>query len=317
DFDFDKGRYRFARIYTGERWNPDLYAPLAQPGVNAKAGEYILEIDGHDLNDSTDLYEALEGKAGKQVRIKIGPTPDGKDSRVVTVVPVSSEFNLRFRAWSEDNRRTVLKETNGRGGYVHVPDTGGGGWDEFNRYYYSQTDRQGMIVDDRFNHGGYINDFMVREMEKPLDFGSMTRYGSLIRIPVAAVYGPKVMLINEMAGSGGDIFPFLFRQHRVGKLVGKRTWGAMLSAFGFELVDGGSIRAPDDAMFKPETGEWIIENEGTPPDIDVDLDPYLWRQGKDSQLEAAIAELNKQMDVHKPVELKRPTYPDKSKLKSP
>ena len=314
DFTIQGGHYRLKRIYDGERWNPELYAPLAQPGINAKPGEYLLEIDGRPLSSAIDIYEALEGKVGAQVKLKIGPNADGQGSRVVTVVPVPNESNLRFRAWTEDNRRIVEKETDGKIGYMHVPDTDTGGWREFNRFYYVQSDKQGMIVDDRFNHGGLINDWMVREMEKPLDFGSTTRHGMDWKIPNAAVYGPKVMLINEMAGSGGDIFPFLFRQHGVGKLVGKRTWGAMLSAYGFSLIDGGSIRAPDDAMYNPVTGKWIIENEGTPPDIDVELDPYQWRQGVDAQLEAAIVEIKKDLAASKPLQIKRPARPDKSKL---
>lgn len=314
DFTFDSHRYRLTRIFDGERWNPDLYAPLAQPGVNAKPGEYVLSIDGKDLFEATDLYEALEGKAGKQVKVRLGPTPDGKGSREVTVIPVGSEFGLRNRAWEEDNRRLVAKMTDGKGGYVHVPDTSGGGWDAFNRYYYAQADRLGMIVDDRFNHGGFINDWMVREMEKPLDFMSHTRYGHEIKIPMASVLGPKVMLINEMAGSGGDIFPYLFRQDKVGPLIGKRTWGAMLTSYGFQVLDGGFVNAPDDAMYNSHTGKWIIENHGVAPDIQVELDPYLWRQGRDSQLEAAIDELKKRMAAHPLVIPKRPDYPNKSKL---
>ena len=314
DFTFDNHRYRFAKIYDGERWNPELYAPLAQPGVDAKVGDYLLAVEGHPLLDATDLYETLEGKAGKQVKLKIGPSADGKGARDVNVVPVASEFELRQRSWEEDNRRLVGQMTGGHAGYVHVPDTGGGGWRAFNRYYYAQADKTGMIVDDRFNHGGLINDWMVREMEKPLDFMSHTRYGEEIKIPVAAVYGPKVMLVNELAGSGGDIFPYLFKQDKVGALVGKRTWGAMLSAFGFQLIDGGSVNAPDDAMYNPRTGKWIIENTGTSPDIEVDLDPALWRHGRDSQLEAAIAELKKQMAAHPSQKYKAPPYPNKSKI---
>lgn len=314
DFTFDKGRYRLARIYDGERWNPELYAPLAQPGIEAKTGEYLLAIDGKELLEATDLYEALEGKAGKQVKIKLGPNPDGKDSREVTVLPVASEFGLRSKAWEEDNLRLVNKMTGGQVGYVHVPDTGVGGWTAFNRYYFAQADKHGMIVDDRFNHGGAVNDWMVREMEKPLDFMSRTRYGQDVRMPVAAVYGPKVMLANEMAGSGGDIFPFLFKQDHVGKLVGKRTWGAMLSAYSYELIDGGRINAPDDAMYNPRTGKWIIEGHGTDPDIEVELDPYLWRQGHDAQLEAAINEINRELAASPPLKPKRPDYPNKSKL---
>lgn len=314
DVNFDHGRYRLTRIYDGERWNPELYAPLAQPGVNAKVGEYLLAVDGQDLRQATDIYLALEGKAGKQVRLKLGSDPEGKDAREVTVLPVASEFGLRNKAWEEDNRRIVEKMTGGQGGYVHVPDTSPPGFAAFNRYYYAQADKHGMIVDDRFNHGGYINDWMVREMEKPLDYYSHTRYGDEVKIPIAAVYGPKVMLINEMAGSGGDIFPNLFRQHRVGALVGKRTWGAMLSAYGFGLIDGGAINAPDDAMYNPVTGKWVIEGYGTAPDVEAELDPYLWRQGRDAQLEAAIAELNKEIAKHPPLIPKRPAYPNKSKL---
>ena len=314
DYTFADGRYQIARIYNGERWNPGLYAPLAQPGINAKAGEYLLAIDGKDLTDATDVYEALEGKAGKQVKIKLGPTADGKGSREVTVVPVASEFALRARAWEEDNRRLVDKMTNGRGGYVHVPDTAQGGWAAFNRYYYAQVGKDGMIVDERFNHGGLINDFMIREMQKPLDAYFKPRYNKQWATPGSAIYGPKVMLINQFAGSGGDMFPWLFRHEKIGPLIGKRTWGGLIAAFGFPLVDGGGINAPDVAFYNPETGKWDVENWGVAPDIDVELDPYLWRQGRDSQLERAIAELNKRLADYKAPDAHHPPYPDRTKL---
>jgi len=315
DYAFDKGRYRLTRVYDGERWNPGLYAPLAQPGVDAKAGEYLLAIDGKELNDATDIYEALEAKAGRQVKVKLGPSPDGSGSREVVVVPVANEFSLRFRAWAEDNRRQVEKATGGKVGYVHVPDTNAGGWVEFNRFYYANADKQGMVIDERFNHGGLITGFFVNEMTKPLDFGSRTRYGKDWVIPPSAVFGPKVMLINERAGSGGDIFPFLFRSHKVGKLIGKRTWGAMISNYGFSLADGGRISSPDDAIYDAIKGEWVIEGYGTAPDIDVELDPHLWRQGRDAQLERAIAEVQRRLATEKRPKIKRPDYPDKSKLK--
>ena len=314
DYAFDKGRYRLTRVYDGESWNPDLTSPLGAPGVNAKVGEYLLAIDGKNLTDSDDIYLALEDKAGRQVKVKLGPTPDGVGSREVVVVPVASEAGLRNKAWEEDNRRYVEKETGGMGGYVHVPDTGTGGWDAFMRYFYSQLDKSGMIVDDRFNHGGSIDDFMVREMEKPLDFYGATRYGGTFRVPNAAIYGPKVMLINEMAGSGGDLFPYLFRKHHIGKLIGKKTWGGELSAYGFPLIDGGTVRAPDDAEFDPDTGNYVIDNVGVAPDIDVALDPAEWRNGVDPQLKAAVEELKKQMAAHPLPTIKRPPYPDKSKL---
>jgi tricorn protease len=313
DFSLENGHYRITRVYNGERWNPGLYGPLAQPGVEAKAGEYLLEIDGKPLDDALDIYETLEGKAGKQVKVKIGPTPDGAGAREAIVVPVASEASLRFRAWAEDNRRLVDKMTGGKVGYAHIPDTGGGGWTEFNRYYYAQQGKSGMIIDDRFNHGGYVADFFVREMIKPVVYGSRTRYGRDWTIPPSGVYGPKVMLANEMAGSGGDIFPHLFKLHNAGKVVGKRTWGAMISAASFRLVDGGSVNAPDDAIYDPVKGEWVIEGWGTDPDIEVEYDPYLWRQGHDAQLERAITEILKELPDSKPALQKRPEYPNKTK----
>jgi len=314
DYTFENGHYKLARIYDGERWNPGLRAPLAQPGINAKVGEYLLAINGNELTQATDVYEALEGKAGKQVKVKLGPTPDGKGAREVTVVPIANEFGLRSRAWEEDNRRYVEKMTNGRGGYVHVPDTANGGWTAFNRYYYAQVGKDGIVVDERFNHGGLINDFMIREMQKPIDAAFKPRYGKAWPTPGSAIYGPKVMLINQFSGSGGDMFPWLFRHEKVGRIIGKRTWGGLIAAKSFELVDGGRVNSPDYAFFNPWENKWDVENWGVPPDQDVELDPQQWRQGHDAQLDAGIAQLNKELDGYKPMKLEHPPYPDRTKL---
>lgn len=308
DYTFENGRYRLARVYDGERWNPGLVGPLAQPGIEAKAGEYLLAIDGKEVTDVLDLYEFLEAKAGRQVRVKIGPSPDGTGAREGIVVPIADESSLRFRSWIEDNRRRVAEATGGRVGYVHVPDTANGGWREFMRYYYSQSGKDGIIIDERFNGGGAIADFLVREMIKPIVAGSRTRYGADFTIPTMGIYGPKVMIANELAGSGGDILPHLFRFHKVGPIIGKTTWGAMISNYTFGLLDGGFISAPDDAMYNPD-GTWMIENRGTPPDIEVEYDPYLWRQGKDAQLERAITEIKRLLERNPPKPLKRPDYP--------
>jgi tricorn protease len=313
DYTFENHRYRIARIYDGERWNPTLYAPLAQPGINAKVGEYILAIDGDDLTDVNDIYETLEAKAGHQVKIKIGPNADGTGSREVIVVPVASESGLRERAWEEDNRRRVLAATNGQIGYVHVPDTAQGGWSEFNRYYFAQTEKKGMIVDERFNSGGLINNFMVDEMGKKMDAVFTPRHGKDWPTPGASVFGPKVMIINQFSGSGGDMFPWLFRERKIGPLIGKRTWGGLVAAFGFALPDGGSVRSPDDAFYNPN-GTWDVEGWGVSPDIDVEFDPYLWRQGKDAQLEAAIASIQKQMKTYPYPHPKKPPYRDNTKV---
>lgn len=308
DYSFEKEGVRFKRVFDGERWNPELVAPLAQPGIEAKAGEYLLAIDGKSINGSTDLYEFLENKAGRQVRIRIGPTPDGKGSREGVVRALGSEVGLRFRAWEEDNRRRVLEASGGRVGYVRVPDTSAGGWSEFMRMYYAQTGKDAVIIDGRFNGGGAIADFLMREMTKMISAKTTTRHGEPFLIPSQGIYGPKVMLTNELAGSGGDILPYLFRQHKVGPIIGKRTWGSMLINYGFQLADGGSISSPDDAMFNP-AGKWVIENVGTPVDIDVDLDPALWRQGKDSQLERAIVEIMRLLERNPPAKIPVPARP--------
>jgi tricorn protease len=313
DYAFENGRYRLTRVYNGESWNPGLYAPLTQPGVKAKAGEYVLAIDGHELKDSNDIYEMLEGKAGKQVKVKIGADPSGTGAREVTVVPVASEFGLRNRAWVEDNRRYVDKMTNGRAGYVHVPDTGLGGWTSFQRYYFSQSNKDAMVIDERFNHGGLINDYMINQMQQTLQAVFTPRNGKDWPTPGLAVFGPKVMLTNQYAGSGGDMFPWLFKHDKVGKIVGKRTWGGLVRAFSFQLVDGGGVNAPDVAFFNPN-GTWDVENWGVAPDIEVELDPYLWRQGRDSQLERAVAELNEALKTYKPPVVKKPAYPDRTKV---
>lgn len=314
DFAFEGGKYRLTRIYDGERWNPGLYAPLAQPGVNAKAGEYLLAIDGKDLQDSNDIYEMLEGKAGKQVRIKLGPTADGVGSREVTVLPVASDSGLRRRAWAEDNRRYVEKMTGGRAGYVHVPDTGGGGWTSFIRYYYAQVGKDGIIVDERFNGGGLIADYMIYEMNKTLDAVFSPRTGKDWPSPGSTIFGPKVMIVNQFAGSGGDMFPWLFKHKKIGPVVGKRTWGGLVASFGFSTVDGGRVNSPNVAFYNIHENKWDVEGYGVDPDVDVELDPYLWRQGKDAQLERAIEEMNKRLANYKSPVLKRPTNPDKSKI---
>lgn len=313
DYTFENGRYKIARVFTGERWNPNLRAPLAQPGINAKAGEYVLAINGKELTDAIDIYEALEGKANVQVKVKLGPNADGSSSREVVVVPIANEGALRMRAWGEDNRRRIEEATGGAVGYVHVPDTGEGGWTEFNRYYYSQIGKKGMIIDERFNGGGFINNFMIDEMQKSMDALFTPRHGKDWPTPGAAIFGPKVMLVNEMAGSGGDLFPWLFRERKIGPVIGKRTWGGLVAAFGFSLPDGGNVNSPNCAFYNPN-GTWDVEGFGVEPDIEVELDPYLWRQGKDAQLERAIAEVTKLMKTYKYPNPIKPKPADKTKL---
>ncbi|HLK14531.1 MAG TPA: S41 family peptidase, partial [Fimbriimonadaceae bacterium] len=301
--------------FNGENWNPDLRAPLTQPGVSAKAGEYIVKLDGQELRSTDDIFERLEDKAGKQIHLLLSATPDGKNARDVVVIPLADETALRRRTWEEDNRRAVARLSAGKLGYAHIPDTNIGGWTNFSRYYYSQIDKAGMVVDERFNGGGEVDDYMVNTMTEPLASMWMSRYGKDFSSPAWANFGPKVLLINEMAGSGGDYFPWHFRHAHAGPIVGRRTWGGLVGILTFPvLVDGGYVTAPNVAFYNPD-GTWDVENHGVDPDMEVDLDPHLWREGRDTQLEKGVEVAMKLLESHKPPAVKRPAYKDKSTVK--
>jgi tricorn protease len=310
DYSLENGRYRIAKVYDGENWNPGNQAPLTQPGVNVKAGDYILAVNGRDLHASDNIYSFFENTAGKQVVLKVGADPDGKDSRDVTVVPVDSEENLRHLAWIENNRRRVDQATGGRVAYVYVPDTAGGGYTSFNRYFFSQVGKDAAIIDERFNEGGQLADYIIDYLRRPLLSKVVTREGHDWSSPSEAIYGPKVMIINEMSGSGGDALPWYFRKAGIGPLIGKRTWGGLVGIGGYpELLDGGHVTAPRAAIYGLN-GEWEVENHGIAPDIEVDLEPSAWREGRDSQLEKAIEVVMQQLKDHPLPQIKRPPYPN-------
>ncbi|MCO6510058.1 MAG: PD40 domain-containing protein [Aridibacter famidurans] len=310
DFSVDQNRYRFARVYNGENWNPNLRAPLTEPGVNVKAGEYLLAVNGRDLTAADNVFSFFESTANKQVVIKVGPNADGSDSREETVVPVSSDRGLRNLAWIEDNRRLVDRLSGGKLAYVYIPNTGGGGYSSFNRYFFAQTDKQGAVIDERFNGGGLLADYVVEYLNRAQLARIAFRDGKDWNVPAGAIYGPKAMLINELAGSGGDAMPWFFKKLDVGALVGKRTWGGLVAAFGIPtLMDGGSIRAPNGAVYGLE-GEWEVENWGVAPDIEVEFDPEIWRSGRDPQIEKAVEWLLQELEKNPPKEYKRPPYPD-------
>jgi len=310
DYTLENGRYRIARVYDGENWNPGNQAPLTQPGVNVKAGDYILAVNGRDLHASDNIYSFFEETAGKQVVLKVGANPDGKDSRDVTVVPVESEENLRHLAWIENNRRRVDAATGGRVAYVHVPNTAGGGYTSFNRYFFSQVGKEAAIIDERFNEGGQLADYIIDYLRRPMLSKVVTREGHDWTSPSEAIYGPKVMIINEMSGSGGDALPWYFRKAGIGPLIGKRTWGGLVGIGGYpELLDGGHVTAPRAAIYGLN-GDWEVENHGIPPDYEVDLEPAAWRSGRDAQLEKAIEVVMQQLKEHPLPQIKRPPYPN-------
>jgi tricorn protease len=310
DIRTENGRHRIAKVYRGESWNPNLRAPLTQPGAGVKEGEYLLAVDGHNLRGEDEVYRLFEGKAGKQVVLTVGPSPDGKDSREVVVVPTTNERLLRNLAWVDANRRLVDRMTAGRVAYIYLPDTFVDGYTRFNRYFFAQAGRDAAIVDERFNGGGLLADHVIDYLRQPIRSYASTREGADQAFPTSAIPGPKVMLINEQAGSGGDYLPYTFRQAGLGPLVGKRTWGGLVGISGYPpLIDGGGVTAPRWGIWFPN-GRWDVENRGVAPDVEVDFDPKAVREGKDPQLEKAVeivlAELKKRPVKHPP----RPPYPN-------
>jgi len=310
DYVVENGRYRFGRIYDGENWNPQLKAPLTQPGVNVKEGEYLLAVNGMDLKPSQNVHYLLEATAGKSVILRVGPDPDGKDARDVTVVPVRNEYGLRNLAWIEDNRLKVDELSDGRIAYVYLPNTHITGFTFFNRYFFSQLDKQAILIDERYNGGGNLADYVVDYLRRPLLNYITGREGTCDVMPYGAVFGPKAMLINENAGSGGDALPYYFRKMRIGPLLGKRTWGGLVRAGGMPvLMDGGYATAPDAALWS-ESGEWVGENKGIAPDVEVDQDPAAVRAGHDPQMEKGIEHLLNELKKNPPRKYKHPPYSD-------
>jgi tricorn protease len=310
DLEAADGRWRIARIYTFESWNPGLSAPLARPGLRVAEGHFIVGVDGREMTASDDPYSFLDGTMGRQTVLHINERPSMEGAWTITVEPIGSEFILRQRAWVEDNRRRVDELSGGRLAYVWVPNTGGPGVVSFNRYYFAQQDRQGAVIDERFNGGGLLDDYMVDLMNRELRAAITNEApgGQPFRLP-AGVLGPKVLLINEQAGSGGDYFPWVFRQQQIGPLIGTRTWGGLVrSCAHYPMIDGGFITSPCNAVFEPGVG-WIAENEGVPPDIEVLLDARSAAAGRDPQLERGVQEALRLLEAQGTRAVAPPPFP--------
>lgn len=311
DFAIENGHYRIKHIYSGENWNPELRAPLSGPGIQVSEGDYLLEVNGHALAPPTNLFSMFEGTAGRQTLIRVGKSPSNEGSRVITVTPVPGDDGLRTRAWIEDNRRLVDKLSNGRLAYVWLPNTAGPGYTYFTRYYYAQQDKEGAIIDERYNHGGQVADYIVNELERKLMGYFVQRDGQPATSPTAGIYGPKVMLINESAGSGGDALPYMFHQRKIGPMVGTRTWGGLVGTLGVpNLIDGNGITAPILAFYDL-SGKWAVENEGIAPDIEVEYTPSAVINGHDPQLERAVQEGMKLLEQNPVRKMPRPAPIDR------
>lgn len=292
DYVIENGRYRIKKIYTGESWNPNLMGPLAIPGLGVNNGDYILAVNGRELDASQNIFSFFEETNNRQTMITVNDQPDMDGARQVTVKPISSEGQLRTFDWIEGNRRKVDELSNGKLAYVYVPNTSGNGFTSFNRYYFAQQDRKGVVIDERNNGGGSAADYMIDIMNRQL-FGFFNSAANDRRpwtTPMAGIWGPKVMIINERAGSGGDLLPYMFKEAKIGPLVGTRTWGGLVGTWDTPpFVDGGRFVAPRGGFYDVN-GEWAVEGEGIAPDIEVIQEPKKVLEGHDPQLEAAVEE---------------------------
>ena len=320
DFTIDQDRYRIAKIYDTEAWNPELRAPLFGPGINVAAGDYIVAINGVELKAPDNIHRLLDGTANRQTVIAVNSRPSLDGARNVTVVPVASEQGLRTRAWVEHNRHVVDSISGGTVAYVYIPNTGQPGYTSFNRYYFAQQDKKGAVIDERYNGGGSAADYIVDILGRTYDGYFNNPVGNRIPFssPAEGIWGPKVMIINEMAGSGGDLLPFMFRYRKIGPLVGERTWGGLVATSDTPpFVDGGSMIAPRFGFIDRE-GNFAVENTGVAPDIQVENFPKDVIAGRDPQLERAVAEAMRLMK-EKPSDrlMKEPVPPTWGKRKPP
>jgi tricorn protease len=308
DFSIENNRFRFRKIFGGLNWNPDLRSPLTEPGVNVNTGDYLLAVNGNELTGSQNLYSLFENSSGKIVELTVGPNPNMTNSRKVNVVPISSERSLRNRDWVEGNLRKVDEATNGRVAYVYVPNTAGAGHTYFKRYFFPQSHKDAIIIDERFNGGGLIADYYIDILNRPYQSYWNMRYGADLKTPSASIQGPRVMIIDETAGSGGDMLPWMFRKFKMGTLVGKRTWGGLVGTLGYPiLMDGGYVTAPNVAIWT-EDG-FVVENVGVPPDIEVEQWPAEVIKGHDPQLEKAIEVILEELEKNPPYKPERPPFP--------
>ena len=285
------GKIQIKKIYTGESWNPSAKAPLSVNGIDVKEGDYIVSVNNNPLDGTMNPYSLFEETAGRQVRLGISSSANG-EVREIVVEPVTNDYSLRSYDWIESNRRKVTELSGGKLAYVYLPNTTTAGFTNFNRYYFAQQDKKGVIIDERNNGGGSAADYMIDVMNRKL-FGYFNSRASDHRpwtTPISAIWGPKVMIINERAGSGGDLLPYMFKAAKIGPLVGTRTWGGLVGTWDTPpFVDGGRMVAPRGGFYDVD-GNWAVEGEGIAPDIEVIQEPKLVLQGHDPQLEKAVEE---------------------------
>lgn len=299
--------FRISKILKGENWDEALRSPLTELGVNVHEGEFIVAVDGRSTADLSDIWEALVGKAGKQVTLKVNATATAQGARDVVVVPTDDEHGLYYFNWVQDNLAKVTKASGGRVGYVHVPDMGVPGLNEFAKYFYPQTGKEALIVDVRSNGGGNVSPMIIERLRRELVLVDIARNGTPQTNPGAMIVGPKVLLADEFSASDGDLVTWRFKTHKLGPVIGKRTWGGVVGIAGtLPFLDGGFLNKPEFSRYDVAGKAWVIEGVGVEPDIYVDNDPAKEYAGEDQQLDKAISVI---MDLLKKQPGKLPPSP--------
>ncbi|MGC4045318.1 MAG: PDZ domain-containing protein [Armatimonas sp.] len=313
DFEKVSGAYRIAKIYRGAPWDTDAMGPLSQPGVKVGVGDYILAVNGVPIDPYQDPWAAFQDMANRAVVLTVSSKPTlDKEARDVTVRPIGSEGPLRYRAWIEENRKKVEALSGGKVGYIYVPDTGTGGQADLVRQFVGQLNKPALLIDDRWNGGGQIPTRFIELLNRPMTNLWAIRDGKDSPWPPDSHQGPKAMLINGLAGSGGDCFPYYFRQAKLGKLIGMRTWGGLVGLSGNPgLMDGSSVTVPTFAFYEND-GTWAVEGHGVDPDIEVLDDPSKMQNGGDPQIEAAVRHLLEEIKRKPFVQPARPKYPNRA-----
>ncbi len=297
--DAKTGAFRIEKIFRGADWDESLRCPLRAPGVDAKVGEYIVEVGGMPASELTDIGQALIGKVGSTVDVKIASSASGEGARTVYLKPVGDESQLAYYEWVQNNIEKVDRLSGGEIGYIHIPDMSVEGLDMFTKLFYTQLDKKALIIDDRMNGGGNVSPMILERLQREVYRMSMYRNGSNLPVPNEAFYGPKVCLIDKYSSSDGDLFPYGFRKLGLGKLIGKRSWGGIVGISGSRrFVDGQDMRTPFFTSYSTD-GEWIIEGHGVDPDIEVDINPFEDYLGKDAQLEKAVEVLKEELKNYK------------------
>jgi tricorn protease len=314
DWELADGGYRVKRIVQGAKWDNEVRSPLQAPGVNVKAGDYILSVNGRPLDPAIDPYAMFEGLAGKAVSIRVNNKASMEGSREVVIKTLTpgEEGRLRHLEWIEGNRKKVDELSGGQLGYMYMPNTGTQGQTELMRQFYAQIDKKGFVIDERFNAGGQLGDRFIEMLNRPVVYNIAWRNADVTHWPQKGNNAPKVMLINGWAGSGGDAFPWAFQQLGLGPVIGERTLGILVGpATGHQLIDGGGITVPDARLYGAD-GKWFAEGYGIKPEIEVWDDPALLAKGVDPQLERAIAEAMKLVKEKPRVIYPRPPFEDRS-----